>query len=48
MSGEGLFGFGLGYMNGSTLYHVSAYDATGALSCLTGGPFLTFFHDLLS
>lgn len=31
LSGKGLFGFGLGYMNGSTLYYVSAYDATGGI-----------------
>jgi outer membrane protease len=28
---DGLFGIGLGYMTGSTLYHISIYDATGGI-----------------
>lgn len=28
---EGLFGFGLGYLTGNTLYHISIYDATGGV-----------------
>ena len=28
---DGLFGIGLGYMTGSTLYHISSYDATGGI-----------------
>jgi outer membrane protease len=30
-AGEGLFGFGLGYMTGNTLYHISMNDATGGI-----------------
>jgi len=29
--GEYLFGFGLGYLTGSTLYHISSYDASGGI-----------------
>jgi outer membrane protease len=30
-AGEGLFGFGLGYLTGSTIYHISVYDATAGI-----------------
>jgi len=29
--GNGIFGIGLGYLTGNTLYHISSYDATGGI-----------------
>ena len=44
--GEGLFGFGLGYLTGSTLYHISAYDATGGIESELEFPLDTMLYGL--
>ncbi|MEK6745224.1 MAG: omptin family outer membrane protease [Nitrospirota bacterium] len=45
-AGEGLFGFGLGYLTGSTLYHISIYDATGGVESELEFPLNTFLFGL--
>jgi outer membrane protease len=43
---DGLFGVGLGYLNGNTLYHISSYDATGGIESELEFPLNTFLLGL--
>jgi len=43
---HGIFGFGIGYMNGNTLYHISDYDATGGIESELEFPLNTFLLGL--
>jgi outer membrane protease len=43
---EGLFGVGLGYLTGNTLYHISSYDATGGIESELEFPLNTFLAGL--
>jgi outer membrane protease len=45
-SEEGMFGFGPGYLTGSTLYHISAYDATGGIESELEFPLNTVLFSL--
>lgn len=42
----GLFGLGLGYLTGSTLYHISVYDATGGIESELEFPLNTMLFGL--
>ena len=44
--GEYQFGFGLGYLTGSTLYHISSYDATGGIESELEFPLNTVLFSL--
>jgi outer membrane protease len=44
--GEYLFGFGLGYLTGNTLYHISVYDATGGIESELEFPLNTVLFSL--
>jgi len=43
---ENTFGVGLGYLNGSTIYHISVYDATGGIESELEFPLKTMLFGL--
>ena len=43
---ENTFGFGIGYLNGNTLYHISVYDATGGVESELEFPLNTILFNL--